>query len=194
MPLQYFWRILRGTISKEQNHAWQLWCFRRHNAILQQYIICRRTGCACGVRNTYFCMCDNNMCVCVPELLSLCVEDKLSMVWCHTFLDSYYTHIVHLDKTWPESYKIGRWWHAVVRIYSCEIKNYDATVFCYIKSSHAMVYLYINIIKKYLWNDKDNVEPYSTKEIFWHAYYVDFFVNISVSIIRLQSSRSNWLM
>ena len=55
-------------------------------------------------------VCDYNICVCacVPKLLSLCAEDKLSMVWCHTFLDSYYTHIVHLDKPWPESCRIGQ--------------------------------------------------------------------------------------
>ena len=44
MPLQYFWEYYRGTF-KAQNHAWQLRCFQRHNAILQQYIICRRTRC-----------------------------------------------------------------------------------------------------------------------------------------------------
>ena len=55
-------------------------------------------------------VCDNNMCVraCVPEPLSLCAEDMFSMVWCHTFLDSYYTRIAQLDKPWPESCRIGR--------------------------------------------------------------------------------------
>ena len=43
----------------------------------------------------HVCVCMRDyLCTCMSsELWASCVQDKLSMVWCHTFLDSYYTHL-----------------------------------------------------------------------------------------------------